>query len=108
MCSFSPSSLSLFYLSLSLPPSLSLTQALIDEYDVDRDGSLDIDEFTQLITQAALDEGSELPKETQSLLKQVILLSLCMRVREVSENSFCDGKALHQQCACAPAACICV
>jgi len=47
-------------------------QALVAEYDLDKDGALDIDEFTQLITQAALDEGSELPEATQSILRQVM------------------------------------
>ena len=43
--------------------------------DVDQDGALDIDEFTRLITQAAMDADADIPQRMSAVMKQALVSS---------------------------------
>lgn len=43
--------------------------------DVDQDGALDIDEFTRLITQAAMDADADIPERMSAVMKQALVSS---------------------------------
>jgi hypothetical protein len=46
--------------------------SLMDEFDMEKDGELDISEFTRLVTQAAIDTVEDLPEDLRTLLQSAM------------------------------------
>ena len=46
---------------------------LIEEHDLDKNGQLSLEEFTQFITQAALDTDSEISEEFVAILDAILV-----------------------------------